>query len=120
LSCRPGCRALRRADHRPHQHRAAPGADAHAQLTQGQALGQAQLAVEVAHLAFERAGVAQQQAAQLGGLDAGAVSGQQGRADVGLERLDAARERRLGQVQGLGRAVEVAVLDQSGEVPAGV
>jgi hypothetical protein len=107
-------------DHRPHQHRAAPGAHAHAQLSQGQALGQAQLAVEVAHLAFERAGVAQQQPAQLGGLDPGAVSGQQGRAHVGFERLDAARQRRLGQVQGLGRAVEVAVLDQSGEVPAGV
>jgi hypothetical protein len=64
--------------------------------------------------------VAQQQAAQLGGLDAGAVAGQQRRADMRLERLDAARQGRLRQVQRIGRAVKVAMLDPKPKSDAGV
>ncbi len=94
----PGMLRVEATDHRGDERGAAPRPDADAQLAELQALGQADLPVEVAGAGVERRGVAQQQATHVGELDPARAAVEQRGADLGLQRLDAARQGRLGDV----------------------
>ena len=107
---------MQATDHRGDQRGATPRADSDAQFAEFQSLGQADLAVEVAGAGVERPGMAQQQASHVGGLDTGRPAVEQGRPDLCFQRLDAARQRRLGDVRRGGGAAEVAVLGDSDQV----
>lgn len=116
LYLQPWMGAAELADHRPDQCRRTEWPDADAQLPEVQPPGQLQVALQVARTGNQRLGVAQQQAPDLGGFDGAALTLHQHRAGLRFERLDAARERRLGQVHRLGGAAEVAVLDDCEQV----
>ena len=60
--------------------------------------------------------MAQHEASDLGELGAGLAPVEQGCAHFGLQGLDAARQRRLGEVDGGRGATEVAVLGHSDQV----
>ena len=64
----------------------------------------------------ERPRVSQQQPSHVGGLDARRTAVEQRRAHLRLQRLDAARQGRLGDVRRGGRPAEVAVLGDGDQV----
>ena len=107
-------------DHGSDQRGATPRSDADAQLTELQSFGQTDLPVEIARSRVERSGVSKQESPHVGGLDAGRPAVEQRRTDLGLQRLDAARQRRLGDVRRSRGAAEVAVLGDGHEVPEAV
>jgi hypothetical protein len=100
----------------PHQRRTAVGAHADAQLAQFQPLRERDVALQVARGAVELARMSEQQPAHIGGFDGAAVALQHRRADARLQRLDAARQRGLGQVHRLGGAAEAAVFDHGDQM----
>ncbi len=87
-----------------------PGADA--QRAQLGALGQLHVAHHLLRAQHPVTRVIQQQMADGRGRDLAAAAVEQLRVERGFERLDAARERRLGEMQRVGRAGVVAVLGQ--------
>jgi hypothetical protein len=91
-------------------------AHADAQLAQFQPLRERDVALQVAGGAVELARMGEQQPAHIGGHDGAAVSLQHRGADARLQRLDAARQRGLGQVHRLGGAAEAAVFDHGDEM----
>ena len=112
----PGVLRVQATDHRGDQRRAAPRADADPQLAEVHSLGQTDLSLEIECPGVERSGVSQQQAPHVGGLDARRTAVEQGCADLGLQRLDTARQRRLRDVRRGGRPAEVAVISDGDQV----
>ena len=104
------------ADHWGHEHGAAPRPDADPQLAELEALREADIAVEVAGTGVQRHRVAQDDPTHLGELDAARAAVEQPRADLGFQRLDAARQGRLREVAGGRGPHDRAVLGDGDEV----
>ena len=104
------------ADHRGHEHGAAPRPDADPQLAELEALGEADVAVEVAGTGVQRQRVAQDDPAHLGELDPARAAVEERGADLGFQRLDAAGQGRLREVAGGRGPHDRAVLGHGDEV----
>ena len=88
----------------------------HRQLGAGDRRIAEQLVVQVVGHPRDLPGMADDHAPQVRGHHAMAFAQEQRRPDLRFQRLDAARQRRLADVQGHGRAAEAAVLVQGKDV----